>query len=203
MCKIQLRNYEKDIYKSILTLVEPTFELFRYFCIELLFNEVEHFANIHFFHWFFVHNFTIRRAKDLKASQCKTALKIDRQKPSQHALLNTMYSGELRGGDWHTATWLAGRGYAGMWLVQEIVAWEIWRFVIFALKIMAAKRRRIDVWTRDDIVCCKCSEVKSRHVHCPCLKCNGAAVARSVEYSHWQQHVQQKEIADLLVNRWE
>ena len=48
MCQIQLRNYEKD--KSSLTLVERTFELFRYFYIELLFNEVEHFANIHFFH---------------------------------------------------------------------------------------------------------------------------------------------------------
>ena len=89
MCQIQLRNYEKD--KSSLTLVERTFELFRYFCIELLFNEVEHFANIHFFHWFFVHNFTNRRAKDQKASQCKTALKIDGQTDRRlRSALNTM-----------------------------------------------------------------------------------------------------------------
>lgn len=65
------------------------------------------------------------------------------------------------------------------------------------------KRRRIDdeavAWTRDDIVCCNCSELTSRHVHCPCSKCNGAAVARSVEHSHWQQ--QQQEIADIVVDR--
>ena len=65
------------------------------------------------------------------------------------------------------------------------------------------KRRRIDdeavAWTRDDIVCCNCSELKSRHVHCPCSKCNGAAVARSVEHFHWQQ--QQQEIADIVVDR--
>ena len=64
------------------------------------------------------------------------------------------------------------------------------------------KRRRIDdeavAWTRD-IVCCNCSELKSRHVHCPCSKCNGAAVARSVEHSHRQQ--QQQEIADIVVDR--
>lgn len=67
---------------------------------------------------------------------------------------------------------------------------QLWRaeFVVQLLKIMAAKRRRIEpvLWTRDDIVCCKCAQLKSRHVHCPCSNCNGAAVARSMEYSHWQ-----------------
>ena len=94
MCQIQLRNYEKD--KSSLTLVERTFELFRYFCIELLFNEVEHFANIHFFHWFFVHNFTNRRAKDQKLPNAKLPSK-NRLKTSQRAKHDV--SGELRGGD--------------------------------------------------------------------------------------------------------
>ena len=131
----------------------------------------------------------------------------NRSKTSQRAKHDL--SRELRGGDL-IATWLAGRGYAGMWLVQSLrgkfaALWFSLDF--FALKIMEAnnnKRRRIDeavVWTRDDIVCCNCSELKSRHVHCPCSKCNGAAVARSVEHSHWQQ--QQQEIADIVVDRWE
>lgn len=47
---------------------------------------------------------------------------IDRSKPSQRAKHDV--SGELRGGDL-IATWLAGCGYAGMWLEQEIVAREI------------------------------------------------------------------------------
>lgn len=67
---------------------------------------------------------------------------------------------------------------------------------------MAAKRARIESWTRDDIVCCNCSELKSRHVHCPCSYCNGAAVARSLEYFHWQEQ-QKQEICGLMVNRWE
>ena len=66
--------------------------------------------------------------------------------------------------------------------------------------IMETKRRRFEpyVWSRDDIVCCNCSQLKSRHVHCPCSSCNGAAVARSLEYSHWQQ---QEAIADLGLPR--
>ena len=65
---------------------------------------------------------------------------------------------------------------------------------------METKRRRFEpyVWSRDDIVYYNCSQLKSRHVHCPCSSCNGAAVARSLEYSHWQQ---QQAIADLGLPR--
>lgn len=63
------------------------------------------------------------------------------------------------------------------------------------------KKQRIDqpkLWSRDDIVSCLCSESNSRHVHCPCSICNGAAVARSVEYLHWR-FKQQQEIDELVI----
>lgn len=41
------------------------------------------------------------------------------------------------------------------------------------------------LWSRDDISCCRCSDLKSLHVHCPCDSCCGKAVARATEYRHW------------------
>ena len=47
------------------------------------------------------------------------------------------------------------------------------------------KRRRILLWSRDDISCCSCPDLKSVHTHCPCDSCCGRAVARATEYRHW------------------
>lgn len=41
------------------------------------------------------------------------------------------------------------------------------------------------LWNRDEILCCHCSELSTRHTHCPCDLCCGKAVARSTEYRHW------------------
>ena len=45
------------------------------------------------------------------------------------------------------------------------------------------KRRN---WLREDIVICHCSELKYRHVHCPCEDCENSAVSTAKEKSHWQ-----------------
>ncbi|KAL5497552.1 hypothetical protein EMCRGX_G014045 [Ephydatia muelleri] len=41
-------------------------------------------------------------------------------------------------------------------------------------------------WKREDIVYCRCSDMRSVHSHCPCGMCNGSAVSRSTEYRHWE-----------------
>ena len=49
------------------------------------------------------------------------------------------------------------------------------------------------LWERSDIYVCNCDEYGGvgckvkKHVHCPCLTCGNKAVARSVEYRHYQQ----------------
>jgi len=42
------------------------------------------------------------------------------------------------------------------------------------------------VWNRDEILCCHCPEMSSRHMHCPCDSCCGKAVARSTELCHYK-----------------
>ena len=49
----------------------------------------------------------------------------------------------------------------------------------------SSKRRRVLLWSRDDISCCRCSDLNSLHAHCPCNSCCGKAVARATEYRHW------------------
>lgn len=52
-----------------------------------------------------------------------------------------------------------------------------------------SKRRRtaaVNMWNREDVSYCKCSDVAYTHSHCPCHECNGRAVSRSTEYRHWQ-----------------
>ena len=50
--------------------------------------------------------------------------------------------------------------------------------------MLGAKRRRFEKpWSRQDVVICHCSRLSYRHVHCPCNKCEYAAVSTSVEYS--------------------
>ena len=41
-------------------------------------------------------------------------------------------------------------------------------------------------WRREDIVRCFCPDKKYGHVHCPCEKCNNAAVSTATEMSRWQ-----------------
>jgi len=41
-------------------------------------------------------------------------------------------------------------------------------------------------WSRDEISGCECSEKPYRHVHCPCLECNGRATDRKTELRHWK-----------------
>lgn len=48
-----------------------------------------------------------------------------------------------------------------------------------------AKRRRISLWSRDEILCCRCADLPTVHIHCPCDSCSGKAVNRSTEYRHW------------------
>jgi len=48
-----------------------------------------------------------------------------------------------------------------------------------------AKRRRISLWSRDEILCCRCADLPTVHIHCPCDSCYGKAVNRSTEYRHW------------------
>ena len=55
-------------------------------------------------------------------------------------------------------------------------------------------QRRKRLWNRCDVHVCDCDEFRStrgavnrKHVHCPCLGCQGKAVARTVEYRHYQQ----------------
>ena len=33
---------------------------------------------------------------------------------------------------------------------------------------------------------CFCAALSYAHAHCPCERCNGKAVSRSTEYSHWK-----------------
>ena len=42
------------------------------------------------------------------------------------------------------------------------------------------------VWNRDDITSCRCSLLNYEHAHCPCSECDGAAVSRSTEFTHWK-----------------
>ena len=44
----------------------------------------------------------------------------------------------------------------------------------------------MESWSRLKISYCKCPALSYVHTHCPCQKCNGKAVSRSVEYRHWQ-----------------
>lgn len=48
------------------------------------------------------------------------------------------------------------------------------------------KRPKRANWKREDIVRCFCSDKKYAHVHCPCDKCNDAAVSTATEISHLQ-----------------
>ncbi len=43
------------------------------------------------------------------------------------------------------------------------------------------------IWSRGDISTCNCSEKTYRHVHCPCLNCNGRAADRGTELRHWRE----------------
>ena len=42
-------------------------------------------------------------------------------------------------------------------------------------------------WSRDKVSSCNCSEKSYRHVHCPCLHCQGKATSRSTELRHWSE----------------
>lgn len=42
-------------------------------------------------------------------------------------------------------------------------------------------------WLRDEISGCECAEKSYRHVHCPCVGCNGRATDRSTELRHWRE----------------
>lgn len=42
-------------------------------------------------------------------------------------------------------------------------------------------------WSRDKVSSCNCSEKYCRHVHCPCLRCQGNATSRSTELRHWSE----------------
>ena len=42
-------------------------------------------------------------------------------------------------------------------------------------------------WSRDKVSSCNCSEKYCRHVHCPCLRCQGNATSRSTELRHWSK----------------
>ena len=44
----------------------------------------------------------------------------------------------------------------------------------------------MESWSRLKISYCKRPALSYVHTHCPCQKCNGKAVSRSVEYRHWQ-----------------
>ena len=63
-----------------------------------------------------------------------------------------------------------------------------WEEII--IKVMASPKRRrtstpLVLWDREEILCCHCPEMSSRHTHCPCDLCCGKAVARSTELRHW------------------
>ena len=47
------------------------------------------------------------------------------------------------------------------------------------------KRRRLILWSRDEVSCCNCPDFNSVHAHCPCDSCCGKAVSRATEYRHW------------------
>lgn len=45
-------------------------------------------------------------------------------------------------------------------------------------------------WSREEISACECNEKSYRHVHCPCVACNGRATDRKTELRHWQETCQ-------------
>ena len=38
-----------------------------------------------------------------------------------------------------------------------------------------------------EVSSCNCTEKSYRHVHCPCLRCQGKATTRSTELRHWTE----------------
>ena len=45
----------------------------------------------------------------------------------------------------------------------------------------------IYTWNRAEVSSCNCLEKSYRHVHCPCLHCQGKATTRSTELRHWSE----------------
>lgn len=41
-------------------------------------------------------------------------------------------------------------------------------------------------WSRKSVSYCFCAALSYTHAHFPCERCNGKAVSRSTEYSHWK-----------------
>lgn len=60
--------------------------------------------------------------------------------------------------------------------------------VLLALKMATSgfPEKANFTWSRDEISGCECSEKPYRHVHCPCLECNGRATDRKTELLHWK-----------------
>ena len=47
-------------------------------------------------------------------------------------------------------------------------------------------RSRVRAWKRCDVTSCNCPSLGYIHTHCPCDRCGGRAVSRSVEFRHWK-----------------
>jgi len=58
----------------------------------------------------------------------------------------------------------------------------------------------VDTWSRDKVSSCNCSEKYYRHVHCPCLRCQGKASSRSTELWHWYESRLLSDGASSLTN---